>query len=165
MRQLCIVLAVAVFAPIVARHDPLRIDLMETVDPAFALSSGTVPQPATFLELISAQLNSPNAPLEIVSQRTIDGYGTQSLGGTKLIAVSGTNFRLLDAPSSGTATCKSSPDRSRNRRASTTCPSMLVSCAVAFSARISCSRCSSLATVCARTSCALVMICNGWRRS
>src|ERR1700681_724035 len=88
------------------KSDPLRIDLMETVDPAFALSSGTVPQPATFLELISAQLNSPNAPLEIVSQRTIDGYGTQSLGGTKLIAVSGTNFRLLDAPSSGTATLR-----------------------------------------------------------
>src|SRR5229473_828326 len=64
------------------KSDPLRIDLMETVDPAFALSSGTVPQPATFLELISAQLNSPNAPLEIVSQRTIDGYGPQSLGGT-----------------------------------------------------------------------------------
>jgi hypothetical protein len=88
------------------KSDPLRIDLMETVDPAFALSSGTVPQPATFLELISAQLNSPNAPLEIVSQRTIDGYGTQSLGGTRLIAVSGTNFRLLDAPSSGTATLR-----------------------------------------------------------
>jgi hypothetical protein len=88
------------------KSDPLRIDLMETVDPAFALSSGTVPQPATFLELISAQLNSPNAPLEIVSQRTIDGYGTRSLGGTKLIAVSGTNFRLLDAPTSGTATLR-----------------------------------------------------------
>jgi hypothetical protein len=88
------------------KSDPLRIDLMETVDLAFALSSATVSQPATFLELISAQLNSPNAPLEIVSQRTIDGYGTQSLGGTKLIAVSGTNFRLLDAPTSGTATLR-----------------------------------------------------------
>jgi hypothetical protein len=88
------------------RSDPLRIDLMETADPAFALSSGTVAQPATFLELISAQLNSPNAPLEIVSQRTIDGYGTQSLGCTRLIAVSGTNFRLLDAPSGGTATLR-----------------------------------------------------------
>jgi len=88
------------------RSDPLRIDVMETVDAAFALSSGTVPQPATFLELISAQNNSPNAPLEIVSQRTLDGYGTQSLGGTKKIAVSGTNFRLLDAPTSGTATLR-----------------------------------------------------------
>jgi hypothetical protein len=82
------------------RSDPLRIDVMETVDAAFALSSGTVAQPATFLELISAQNNSPNAPLEIVSQRTLDGYGTQSLGGTKKIAVSGTNFR------SGTATLR-----------------------------------------------------------
>jgi hypothetical protein len=88
------------------RSDPLRIDVMETVDAAFALSSGTVPQPATFLELISARQNSPVAPMQIVSQRTIDGYGTQGLGGTKLIAVSGTNFRFLDAPSSGTATLR-----------------------------------------------------------
>src|SRR5260370_42684521 len=83
------------------KADPLRIDLMETVDPAFALSSGTVPQPATFLELISAQLNSPNAPPEIVSQRTIAAYGTQNLGGTKLLAVRATNYLLPDAPTSG----------------------------------------------------------------
>src|SRR3981081_3866488 len=50
------------------RSDPLRTVDMETADPAFALSAVT-PQPATFLELISAQLNSPNAPLQIVSQR------------------------------------------------------------------------------------------------
>ena len=83
------------------RSDALRIPEMETVDIAFALSSGTVPQPAGFLELISAYDNSLNAPLDIVSQRTLDGYGTQSLGGTRLIAVSGTNFRLLDAPQLG----------------------------------------------------------------
>ena len=41
-----------------------------------------------------------------MSQRTLDGYGTQSLGGTRLIAVSGTNFRFLDAPPSGTATLR-----------------------------------------------------------
>ena len=70
------------------------------------LNAGTVPQPAAFLELISAQLNSPQGPLQIVSQRTLDGYGTQSLGGTRLIAVSGQNFRLLDAPTSGTATLR-----------------------------------------------------------
>jgi len=87
------------------RSDPLRTVDMETVDPAFALQAVT-PQPATFLELISAQLNSPNAPLQIVSQRTLDGYGTQSLGGTRLIAVSGQNFRLLDAPTAGTATLR-----------------------------------------------------------
>ena len=79
---------------------------METVDAAFALTSGTVAQPPGFLELISAYNNSLNAPLEIVSQRTLDGYGTQRLGGTRLIAVSGTNFRFLDAPSSGTATLR-----------------------------------------------------------
>jgi hypothetical protein len=88
------------------RSDALRIPEMETADAAFALNSGTVAQPATFLELISAQLNSPQGPLQIVSQRTLDGYGTQSLGGTKLIAVSGQNFRLLDAPTAGTATLR-----------------------------------------------------------
>jgi hypothetical protein len=88
------------------RSDPLRIPEMETADAVFALSSGTVAQPATFLELISAQLNSPQGPLQIVSQRTLDGYGTQSLGGTRLIAVSGQNFRLLDAPTAGTATLR-----------------------------------------------------------
>ncbi len=88
------------------RSDPLRVPEMEIADSAFALGSGTVAQPAAFLELISAQLNSPNRPLKIVSQRILDGYGSQSLGGTRLIAVSGTNFRLLDAPSSGTATLR-----------------------------------------------------------
>ena len=88
------------------RSDPLRIPEMETVDAAFALNAGTVAQPATFLELISAQLNSLQGPLQIVSQRTLDGYGTQSLGGTRLIAVSGQNFRLLDAPTAGTATLR-----------------------------------------------------------
>jgi hypothetical protein len=88
------------------RSDALRIPEMEAVDAAFALTSGTVAQPVGFLELISAYNNSLNAPLDIVSQRTLDGYGTQSLGGTRLIAVSGTNFRFLDAPSNGTATLR-----------------------------------------------------------
>ena len=88
------------------RSDALRIPEMEAVDAAFALTSGTVAQPAGFLELISAYSNSRNAPLDIVSQRTLDGYGTQTIGGTKLIAVSGTNFRLLDAPTTGTATLR-----------------------------------------------------------
>lgn len=88
------------------RSDALRIPEMETADAAFALTAGTVAQPSGFLELISAYDNALAAPLDIVSQRTLDGYGTQSLGGTRLIAVSGTNFRLLDAPSSGTATLR-----------------------------------------------------------
>src|SRR5262245_42507861 len=77
---------------------PLRAPELETVDAAFALTGATVAQPGGFLELISAVLNSSRAPLSVVSQRTLDGYGTQSLGGTRFIAVSGTNFRLLDAP-------------------------------------------------------------------
>jgi hypothetical protein len=88
------------------RSDALRIPEMEAVDAAFALTSASVAQPAGFLELVSAYNNSLNAPLGIVSQRTLDGYGTQGLGGTRLIAVSGTNFRFLDAPSNGTATLR-----------------------------------------------------------
>ncbi|MBV8410221.1 MAG: hypothetical protein JOY64_21510 [Alphaproteobacteria bacterium] len=85
------------------RSDPLRIVEMETVDPAFALSAVT-PQPATFLELISAQLNSPNAPMQIVAQRTIDGYGdcyvSPAPDQPRLIAISGTNFRVYPDPGS-----------------------------------------------------------------
>jgi hypothetical protein len=66
------------------RSDPLRTVDMETADPAFALQAVT-PQPATFLELISVQLNSPNAPL-------------------RLIAVSGTNFRVFPDPGVGSYT-------------------------------------------------------------
>src|SRR5258708_17888280 len=54
------------------RSDPLRTVDMETADPAFPLSAVT-PQPATFLELISAQLHTPNAPLQIARQRAIHG--------------------------------------------------------------------------------------------
>jgi len=85
------------------RSDPLRIVEMETVDPAFALAAVT-PQPATFLELISAQLNSPNAPLQIVGQRTIDGYASSTPDQPRLIAVSGTNFRVFPDPGAGAYT-------------------------------------------------------------
>jgi hypothetical protein len=82
------------------RSDPLRIVEMETADPAFALSAVT-PQPAGFLELISAQLNSPNAPLQIVAQRTIDGYLSSTRDQPRLIAVSGTSFRIYPDPGAG----------------------------------------------------------------
>ncbi len=85
------------------RSDPLRIVEMETVDPAFALSATTA-QPASFLELISAQLNSPNAPLQIVGQRTIDGYASSAPGQPRLIAVSGTSFRVFPDPGAGAYT-------------------------------------------------------------
>ena len=87
------------------RSDPLRIVEMETVDDAFVLQA-TVAQPPGFLELISVALNSPFAPMEIVSQRTLDGYGTQSLGRPSKIAVSGTNFRVKDDPAGATATLR-----------------------------------------------------------
>ncbi len=85
------------------RSDPLRIVEMETVDPAFALSATTA-QPASFLELISAQLNSPNAPLQIVGQRTIDGYASSAPGQPRLIAISGASFRVFPDPGAGAYT-------------------------------------------------------------
>lgn len=88
------------------RSDPLRVPEMQTVNAAFAMTSGTVAQPTGFLELISVYNNSNSSPMEIVAERTIDGYGSQTLGGTYKIAISGTNFRLKDAPTSITATLR-----------------------------------------------------------
>ena len=86
------------------RSDPLRILEME---PSIRRScSGRVAQPAGFVELISVLLNSPEALLEIVSQRTLDAYGAQSLGGTRQIAMSGTNFRFQDDAAGATATLR-----------------------------------------------------------
>jgi hypothetical protein len=87
------------------RSDPLRIVEMEISDPAFALQA-TVTQPPGFVELISVLLNSPEALLEIVSQRTLDAYGAQSLGRIAKIAISGTNFRVKDDPAGATATLR-----------------------------------------------------------
>jgi hypothetical protein len=90
------------------RSDPLRIPEMETVETAFSLSSGTVAQPATFLELISAYNNSTPGPIGIVAQRHIDGYASNAFGRVGgLIAISGTNFRVFDAPTTAiTATLR-----------------------------------------------------------
>ena len=53
------------------------------------------------------QLNSPERPLQIVSQRTIDGYGASTPSQPRLIAVSGTNFRVFADPGAGaTATLR-----------------------------------------------------------
>jgi hypothetical protein len=87
------------------RSDPLRIVEMETVDPVFALQA-TVAQPPAFVELFSVLLNSPVRLLDVVSQRTLDAYGAQSLGGVAKIAVSGTNFRVKDDPAGATATLR-----------------------------------------------------------
>ena len=87
------------------RSDPLRIVEMETSDSAFVLQA-TVAQPPGFVELISVLLNRPEALLEIVSQRTLDAYGAQSLGRIARIAISGTNFRVKDDPAGATATVR-----------------------------------------------------------
>jgi hypothetical protein len=72
------------------------------IEPEFI--AGMTGQPESFLELISVVNNETNAPLKIVSQRVLDRYGTQGIGGTKLISVSGLNFRFWDAPATG-STC------------------------------------------------------------
>lgn len=79
--------------------EALRIREMETVSSAFALAA-TVAQPANFLELIEATLNSPQRPLDIVTEGVIDSYRDQTVGGPRMIAVSGTNFRVKDDPGS-----------------------------------------------------------------
>lgn len=81
------------------RSDPLRIVEMETTVQSDDVAEGdtTIAQPSDFLELISVYSSTLSAPMAIVAQRVIDGYGSQSIGGCKLIAVSGTNFRLFDA--------------------------------------------------------------------
>src|SRR5258708_364073 len=55
------------------RSDPLRIPEMETVDSGFSLSSATIAQPTTFIELISVYNTTINSPMEIIAQRVIDG--------------------------------------------------------------------------------------------
>jgi hypothetical protein len=87
------------------RSDPLRIVEMETSDAAFVLQA-TVAQPTAFVELISVLLNSPEALLEIVSQRTLDAFGAQRLGRVAKIAISGTTFRVKDDPAGATATLR-----------------------------------------------------------
>lgn len=115
------------------QFEPLRIREMEFTDPAFSLSgapaddsaritqsddvrviesaedddtllAATVAQPAGFLELIEASLNSPYAPLRIEHQGVIASYGEQTLSSAKIIAISGQNFRFKEA--SGTATLR-----------------------------------------------------------
>ena len=84
----------------------LRIREMEQADTSFSLSGATVAQPTGFLELISAELNTSQGPLDIVTEAMFDAYGARTLGGVKLIAVSGTNFRFKDTPASDTATLR-----------------------------------------------------------
>jgi hypothetical protein len=80
----------------------LRVREMETA--ANAVVEETVAQPDGFLELIEASLDSPYAPLHIEHQGVIASYGEQTLSATKIIAVSGTNFRFKDA--GGTVTIR-----------------------------------------------------------
>ena len=86
--------------------EPLRIREMETVDTAFALAA-TVAQPDRFLELIECKINSEDLRLDIVAEGTLSNYAAGSLGGPAVVAVSGTNFRVMDDPgSSYTATLR-----------------------------------------------------------
>lgn len=86
--------------------EPLRIREMETVNASFALSA-TVAQPTGFLELIECKLNSEDHRLDVVAEGTLSNYAAGSLGGPVVVAISGTNFRVMDDPgSSYTATLR-----------------------------------------------------------
>lgn len=77
----------------------LRIREMEVTDDEFEIAA-TVAQPSGFLELISAKLNSPERPLDIVAEGNLDAYRAGAFGGPAIISVSGTNFRVMDDPGS-----------------------------------------------------------------
>lgn len=86
--------------------EPLRIREMETVDATFALAA-TVAQPSGFLDLIEAKINSEGYRLDVVAEGTLSNYAAGSLGGPAVIAISGTNFRVMDDPASAyTATLR-----------------------------------------------------------
>lgn len=86
--------------------EPLRIREMEATDAAFALSA-TVAQPEGFLELIEMKLNSDDRRLDVVAEGTLDAYRSDAFGGPALVAISGTNFRIVDDPgASYTATLR-----------------------------------------------------------
>lgn len=84
------------------QFEPLRIREMETA--SNAVVEATVAQPDGFLELIEASLDSPYAPLRIEHEGVIASYGDQTLSTTKIITVSGTNFRFKE--SGGTVTIR-----------------------------------------------------------
>jgi hypothetical protein len=74
----------------------LRIREMEAAAESSVGVEGTVAQPDGFLELIEASLNSPYAPLRVEHQGVIASYGDQTLSATKIIALSGTDFRFKE---------------------------------------------------------------------
>jgi hypothetical protein len=80
----------------IPEHEAVRIPEMYRSDGNFALARG-VAQPAGFLELVEAALNGGNGspqPLQIVEESVIDSMGSYADGAPRLIAVSGTGFRL-----------------------------------------------------------------------
>lgn len=81
----------------IPEHEALRIPEMYRSDPGFALVQGAA-QPAGFLELVEATLNDPPRPLQIVEESAIDGMGAGASAAPRLIAVSGTGFRLWPDP-------------------------------------------------------------------
>lgn len=92
---------------VVPQTPKLRLREMEITDAAFALTSGRVAKPTGFLELIMATANATNTPMQVVSESVIAAYGARSIGSTRLIAISGTDFVLKDTPGDGaTATLR-----------------------------------------------------------
>lgn len=78
--------------------EAIRVDAMYQSDSAFTLSQG-VAQPAGFLELVEAAVNTPKAGvLQIVDESIIDDMGAQTADQPRYIAASGTAFRLWPDP-------------------------------------------------------------------
>ncbi|HEY6983867.1 phage adaptor protein [Reyranella sp.] len=90
----------------IPEHEAVRIPEMYQSKADFALAQG-VAQPQGFLELVEATLNGtscPPQPLQIVEESIIDSMSPYASAAPRMIAVSGTGFRLWPDPGSDACT-------------------------------------------------------------
>lgn len=86
--------------------EALRIREMEAANTSFTLAA-TVAQPTGFLEIIEAYLNNDLGPLDITHEGAIAAYAGATPGRPRILAISGTNFRVYPDPGSNyTATLR-----------------------------------------------------------
>lgn len=86
-------------------HEAIRIPPMYQTNTTFALAQNAA-QPSGMLELIEAAANSTDvpAPMQIVEESIIDSQSPFETGTPRMIALSGTNFRLWPDPGTGSYT-------------------------------------------------------------
>jgi len=90
----------------IPEHEAIRIPEMYQANASFALAQG-VAQPTGFLELVEATLNGTNCPpqpLQIVEESVIDSMSPYTSAAPRMIAVSGTGFRLWPDPGANSYT-------------------------------------------------------------